>query len=309
MDLMTDVIAMLKTKSQLYGCLDLTGPFAFRFPEERGHFFIVTRGACFLEVEAGPVLALTTGDFVFLPSTLPFSIRSSPDRPARPFTPAEAEEFYRTKRLAPPGGDGLPVSLISGCFSFSEPESGLLIEHLPTALLMPRTEEFPWAQTLIPLIAHEVGHQGLGSKMAIDRLSEVLLIHTLRDYFDHSCQNHSPSWIGALQDAQMGAALQSIHADPGHPWTVEELASAVGMSRSAFAARFKTLVGATPVEHMTRWRMARAASLLQKPGSPKLETIAATVGYESESSFRKAFQRAMGVSPSQYRGQVAVTAP
>jgi len=184
----------------------------------------------------------------------------------------------------------------------------MLIDHLPAVLLLPRTDDFPWDQTIIQLIAHEIEHGGLGSKVAVDRMSEVLFVHTLRDYFDRRCEDQGPSWIRALKDPQIGVALQRIHADLGHSWTVAELAAAVAMSRSAFAAKFKALAGATPLEHLTHWRMARAASLLGDAKSPKLETIAASVGYESESSFRKAFQKTMGVSPSGYRGKLALEA-
>jgi transcriptional regulator GlxA family with amidase domain len=47
-------------------------------------------------------------------------------------------------------------------------------------------------------------------------------------------------------------------------WTVETLAVAAGMSRSAFALRFKERVGETPFEYLTNWRMQKAAALFQK---------------------------------------------
>jgi AraC-like DNA-binding protein len=301
MDLLTEVMAQLRTQGESYGCLELAGPFAFRFPVEIGHFLIVTRGACFLDVEDGPLVALSTGDFVFLPTYRPFAVKSSPDlRTARPFTPTEADEYRRTERLVYEGTGGMPVTLLSGCFTFANPESRLLIEHLPPVLLLPKND-LPWDQTLVQLIAHEIAHRGAGFRMAVDRLSEVLFVHTMRDYFDRSCQDWGPSWIRALKDRQVGAALNTIHADPAHPWTVDELADKAAMSRSAFAAKFKAEVGVTPLEHLTRWRMARAARLLGEPHPVKLESIAAQVGYQSESSFRKAFQKTMGVSPARYR--------
>jgi len=308
MDLLTDVMAQLRTEGRTYGCLDLTGPFAIRFPVEVGHFLIVTRGGCFLDVEGESPLTLTAGDFVFLPTYRPFAVKSSPDlKTPRPFSPAEADEYRRTERLSYDGGGGLPVSLLSGCFTFSAPESRLLTEHLPPALLLPRTD-LPWDQTIVQLIAHEIALRGPGFRMAIARLSEVLFVHAMRDYFERSCQDQGPSWIRALRDRQLGAALGQIHADPGHPWTVDELALTAAMSRSAFAAKFKAEVGVTPLEHLTRWRMARAARLLGEPHPPKVETIAAQVGYQSESSFRKAFHKAMGVSPSRYREKEALEA-
>jgi AraC-like DNA-binding protein len=92
-----------------------------------------------------------------------------------------------------------------------------------------------------------------------------------------------------------------MHLEPARAWTVPSLARRVSMSRSAFAARFRAHVGETPLEHLTQWRMVRAARLMRESRGMKLAAIGATVGYESESSFGKVFRRVMGISPGQYR--------
>jgi len=79
------------------------------------------------------------------------------------------------------------------------------------------------------------------------------------------------------------------------------LARKVSMSRSAFAARFRALVGDTPLAHLTQWRMVRAASMLCAQYPVTLGTIASAVGYASESAFGKVFRRVFGVSPAKYR--------
>ena len=106
----------------------------------------------------------------------------------------------------------------------------------------------------------------------------------------------------------MGAALRLMHTEPGRAWTVPELAHAVSMSRSAFAARFKELVGRTPMDHLTEWRMVRAASLLRERPDLKLGAVATAVGYESETAFGKVFRRLIGVTPAQYRRQRTMVA-
>jgi len=83
------------------------------------------------------------------------------------------------------------------------------------------------------------------------------------------------------------------------PWTVESLAGAAGMSRSAFAARFKELLGQTPLEYVTEWRMQKAMQLLQQRDK-KLMDIARLVGYESDAAFSKAFKRVVGANPGGY---------
>jgi AraC-like DNA-binding protein len=111
--------------------------------------------------------------------------------------------------------------------------------------------------------------------------------------------NPGVGWLLALGDKQMRAAMTAMHEDPGHEWTLQELAQLVGMSRSKFALRFKEKVGVSAMEYLTRWRMLRAADRLTN--SPESVTdIAISVGYESESSFGAAFKKVMGLSPRQY---------
>ena len=97
----------------------------------------------------------------------------------------------------------------------------------------------------------------------------------------------------------MAAAISAMHDDPGKAWTLQQLAVRVGMSRSAFAERFKATVGATPMEYLTRWRMLRAGDRLRN-SQDSLAQIAGSLGYESESAFGKAFRRTMGRSPRRY---------
>jgi AraC-like DNA-binding protein len=105
---------------------------------------------------------------------------------------------------------------------------------------------------------------------------------------------------GRFSIPKIGAALKAIHENVNHPWTVESLAEAAGMSRSAFALRFKELLGQGPVEYVTEWRMHKAVQLLQGRDK-KLFEIAKNVGYESNVAFSKAFKRLLGVTPGEHR--------
>ena len=106
-------------------------------------------------------------------------------------------------------------------------------------------------------------------------------------------------WLGALTDSQLSRALEAIHSDPGKPWSLESLASEASMSRSAFATRFKSLVGETPIDYLTRWRMQRAATLLESSNAPLKEVVASS-GYASQAAFRAMFKRWVGESPGSY---------
>jgi transcriptional regulator GlxA family with amidase domain len=95
-----------------------------------------------------------------------------------------------------------------------------------------------------------------------------------------------------------------MHAAPERPWTVAVLARTVSMSRSTFAERFRELVGETPLDHLTQWRMVRAANMLLAGRPMKMAAIAPAVGYQSESSFGKVFNRVMGIPPGKYRSKM-----
>jgi AraC-like DNA-binding protein len=103
----------------------------------------------------------------------------------------------------------------------------------------------------------------------------------------------------ALADKQMSVAINAMHDDPSHRWTLQELAERAGMSRSTFALKFKETVGESPMEYLTRWRMLLAGDRLVTSGDP-ISLIALSFGYESESAFGTAFKRVMGCSPRQY---------
>jgi transcriptional regulator GlxA family with amidase domain len=91
-----------------------------------------------------------------------------------------------------------------------------------------------------------------------------------------------------------------MREQPDRPWTVPKMAAAVSMSRSAFADRFHAATGETPMQHLTRYRMARAAEYLRGTDAGVRE-IAHLVGYDSEVSVTKAFRRQFGTSPGAYR--------
>lgn len=115
----------------------------------------------------------------------------------------------------------------------------------------------------------------------------------------------SSGWMRGMADAEIGAALSLMHQRPEHRWTVAELASELSVSRSAFAARFKSITGRPPLEYLTWWRLQRAAAKLRS-GGVTLSEVARLSGYQSEAAFGKAFRREFSVSPGHVRRQSLV---
>ncbi len=121
----------------------------------------------------------------------------------------------------------------------------------------------------------------------------------LRMFATRALEN-ATGWLRRLTDPPIAAAHQAIHTNPAEPWTVASLASEAHLSRSAFAERFKELVGETPLRYVQRWRMQRAAHLMNT-GNQSLKAIMVVSGYVSETAFRKAFHLWIGMLPSQYQ--------
>ena len=137
-----------------------------------------------------------------------------------------------------------------------------------------------------------------GGILVAQHLAHMLLVQALRLHMAEGLRG-GVGWLFALADKQMSAAINSMHEDPAHRWTLRELAKRAGMSRSTFALKFKQTVGASPMEYLTRWRMLLAGDRLTNSGDP-ISVIALSLGYESESAFSTAFKRVMGCSPRQY---------
>jgi AraC-like DNA-binding protein len=175
--------------------------------------------------------------------------------------------------------------------------SSRLLNALP-ALSVLRADQ--WSSPLVELLAVEAGRDGAGQEVYLDRLLDLLLMDVLRTWFDRA--DDAPTWWHAERDAVVGPALRLIYNNPEHPWTVANLASAVGNSRAAFARRFTELVGESPIAFLTTWRLALAADMLRS-GDSTIGTIARHVGYGTPFALSSAFKRAYGVSPNAYRAE------
>jgi len=155
---------------------------------------------------------------------------------------------------------------------------------------------------LMPLLIDEVRSEQLGRVRALDQLAQLVLTYALR-WLDAASGGSKPArtgWFRALADAQIGAALRHIHACVATGTSLAVLARVAGMSRTAFAARFKELVGQPPLAYAISWRMSLAKDALRTTVCA-IGKLAFELGYASESAFSTAFRREVGCSPRTYR--------
>jgi AraC-like DNA-binding protein len=190
--------------------------------------------------------------------------------------------------------------LLCGAFHFAYPQDFPLLHALPNLIHVSGIDGQvePGLTAIVALIARESATARPGTDVMLRRLTELLFIQVIRLWIDQQAEG-SVGWVGALRDQAVSAALGLMHGSPAHPWTVNELAEMVALSRSAFSARFTELVGEPPLTYLTRWRMLRATRLLKNEVS--VATIAESLGYASEAAFRKAFNREIGLPPAAYR--------
>ena len=176
---------------------------------------------------------------------------------------------------------------------FGSADAALLVSLLPALI---HIRKVPRLSVLVNLVADEATAQRAGRELLLTRMVEILLIEALRS---SSNGDAPPGLLRGLADARLAVAMRHLHDDPGHAWTVAELAKKSALSRSSFFDRFTRAVGLPPMEYLLAWRMALAKDLLRKKEFGLTE-IAERVGYGSASTFSTAFSRYVGLPPSQY---------
>jgi AraC-like DNA-binding protein len=179
-----------------------------------------------------------------------------------------------------------------------------LLTALP-ALIIADLRERPcaeWAQTSFRYAAREHASRRPGSQDILARLSELLFVEAVRSQIEQLPGN-ATGWLAALLDPPLARALSALHAQPAAAWTTATLARQAFLSRSAFADRFTRMVGVPPMSYLTRWRMLLAGQRLRE-SSETIAQVAAAVGYESESTFSRAFTRELGLAPGAWRGNI-----
>jgi AraC-like DNA-binding protein len=200
-------------------------------------------------------------------------------------------------------GSGSPVKHHFVCGFLSTPvREHPLLTALP-AMLVADLRGRPcaeWAESSFRYAAREHAARRPGSQEILARLAELLFVEAVRGYVEQQLSGDATGWLAALRDPSLARALAALHARPRHPWTAEGLAGEAALSRSAFAERFTSTVGVPPMSYLTRWRMLLAGQRLRE-SSETIAQIAETVGYESESTFSRAFAREMGVAPGAWR--------
>lgn len=289
---------------------EFTAPWALDLPAIPNclMFHVVTSGHCWLEVEGTDAHLLQPGNLALVPHGEGHQLLSEPGIPAAKLFDLPREQISKRYEILRYGQGGEAAHLICGAVQFDHPAAHQLIRILPKLIFIEtwHSPQMEWIQSTLRLMAAEASELRPGGETIITRLADILVIQTIRSWIAEDPLAQT-SWLGALHDKQIGYAILLIQRDPARAWTVASLADAVAMSRSAFAARFKELVGEPPIQYITRWRMNVAVTWL-KDDDISLGELADRLGYLSEAAFSRAFKRFIGVSPGTARRNYSIAA-
>jgi AraC-like DNA-binding protein len=317
MDALSDVLNSVHLEGAYYLNAEFTAPWCIRgecsVPRVRKRlagaehvifFHFVTEGGCKVRLTDGSeTLAVSAGDLILIPQDDRHLLGSDVQ-----LAPLESDElvdlnagtesdFVQLRH----GGGGAVTRFVCGFLACSRTVCRPLLDALPRVLRIP-VGDGAASQQLRELLRMGVrescaARPGAGSMLA--KLSELMFVEAMRHYVENLPPQDN-GWLAGVRDAHIGRALALLHGDPARAWTVDELARAVALSRSALAERFVALVGESPMQYLTRWRLALAAQAL-RTGSDAISRVAERSGYESEAAFNRAFKREFGAPPAAWR--------
>ena len=175
-----------------------------------------------------------------------------------------------------------------------------VLEALPRLLHVRRSSEAGFLTfDLMRIALQESRNARAGGETILSKISELMFLQAVRQHID-SLPADSTGWLAALRDRHVSAALKAMHARPAESWTLDALGREVGLSRTVLSERFSAVMGTPPMQYLGNWRLQLAANMLDKQGL-SIAQIAASVGYDSEAAFNRAFKRQVGVPPGAWR--------
>jgi AraC-like DNA-binding protein len=207
-------------------------------------------------------------------------------------------------RLHGPEEEG--AELVCATIEFGAGMLNPLIASLPEPLVLP-LNALPELEPTLQLLFSEAFSDLPGRQAAIDRLFEYLFVLLIRSAMTEHLVDGGI--LMGLSDSRLSKAIEGMHKHPETSWSLEELAQRAGMSRARFAAYFRKVVGMTPFDYLTDWRLGVAQTMLRKGNSLKL--IASAVGYANATALTRVFTQRVGMSPSEWlaRSRVHIGEP
>jgi len=301
MDLLQEHLIRARASGGVFARSAAMPPWGLRLSGIQLAVHAVLQGHAWLWTEGGEdPLELTPGDLAL--------VRGGPDHfvACQPGAHCVSPEEFRALHAADEGRLGVGGAVfLCGAYRFAGDIGAGLVRALPPVLSLPASIDDP-IHGVVTLLSREMAHAEPGQQTVLDRLLDVLVVLGLRTGLARSVS--APAWFRAASDPRLSPALQAMHANPGEPWTVDDLARLSNMSRATFARVFQQALGQAPMKYLADWRMTLARDFLLDQDTPLAE-IAERVGYSSLYAFAAAFRRHHGQPPGRWRRQAARRTP
>ena len=306
-DVLANVLSVGQLGSKVICQPTLCEPWGLNFSTKKmSMLHFVLEGVCWVKnSKSGQTIRLMQGDIVFFTDNDWHGLSSSPELKTVDYRTFDFE-LNRSKLDTEPCE---VCRLFCASYKLEGDMAQPFFSLLPKFIHIKVNEikDNPQLDRLLQLIISENKSDTMGYSVVTSSLIDVLLVYIIRHWVK-SPQLESYSWITSLQDPKLGPAIELIHKYPSKKWDVDKLANTVFMSRSAFSKRFSESTGCSPAAYLARWRMDLAAKFLRETHL-SIYNIANEVGYESETSFSKAFKKYRTVSPVEYRKTKTIEMP
>jgi AraC-like DNA-binding protein len=318
MDALSEILRVVRLVGAIFIHARFTAPWCYQSPSadsaapllEPGAervviFHLITEGECYVGMDDQPPLRLTAGDVVIFPHGDAHLMASEPGLPPTKGSRLDVVLSRRPRQLSF-GGGGATTRIVCGYLACDARLARMLLAGLPSVVRVNvrGSNAGIWLETSVRYALSEARSPRPGGAGVLAKLAEVLIIEVLRLYMMEQTTGRT-GWLAGMSDRIVGSALNELHRRPAHNWSLEELARAAGTSRSVLAERFQHLVGSSPIQYLTQWRMLLAANLLCHSNAP-LARIAEDVGYQTDTAFSRAFRREFGAPPAAWRRSQAM---
>jgi AraC-like DNA-binding protein len=308
-DLLSELLKPLRLTGVFDSRWHVRAPWAIEGDAERScavlHY--VVEGDCWISGTDHPPQRLVTGDLAVFPTGAAHRLSDRPDRQCVPLRTVLPERQPGTSGAISFGGEGPETRLLCAGLHYDSSAASGLYRALPWALVLDTTQvdREPLLRDTLRLLASPDRPTGPGDRLITLRAFEMALVLALRPLLRDLTEK--PGVLPVLHHPGISRAMVMIATRFAEPWTIESLAREVGMSRSAFTAAFRELVGEAPARHLTGRRMQEAARLLCETSLPQ-SAVPQRVGYQSAVGFHLAFRKWFGKTPGEYRSHAATVA-
>jgi AraC-like DNA-binding protein len=318
MDALSEALSAVRMNAAIFYNAEYSAPWGDMSPAAHevahelspcgGHlviFHLVIEGRASVRIPGMEDMQLEAGDIVIVPHGDEHLLFNG--KPAELIKGANAVRRYLAGDIGitRAGGGGEATRFVCGYFSGEPQAARLFLSGLPPMIKINVRGDAAgaWLESSIRHLVCESASDRPGRNILLAKMAEALFVEALRRYARDLPEGET-GWLAGARDPLVGAALAAIHRKPNRHWTLPELASEAGTSRSVLSDRFHHFLGESPMAYLSRWRMQLAARLITADRKPMIQ-VAMDVGYESEAAFNRAFKREFGLPPAQYRRSIA----